>query len=162
MGGSEAVTRRRIQVRAGGPDDEAFVLATVGRLADFDTPPWRTQREIWEGEARTLRDWFAGVAPGALLVAEADGAPAGFVFLERQTDYFTGEAHGHVGIIAVASEAEGMGAGRALLEAAERWARGQGDSRLTLNVFERNTRARRVYERLGFEVETLRYVKRLS
>jgi RimJ/RimL family protein N-acetyltransferase len=35
-------------------------------------------------------------------------------------------------------------------------------ARLTLNVFEGNARARRVYERAGFAVETVRYVKRLS
>jgi RimJ/RimL family protein N-acetyltransferase len=34
-------------------------------------------------------------------------------------------------------------------------------SMLTLNVFDGNVRARRVYERGGFAPETLRYVKQL-
>jgi RimJ/RimL family protein N-acetyltransferase len=42
---------------------------------------------------------------------------------------------------------------------AESWAREQGMAMLTLNVFDGNARARRVYERNGFAPETLRYVK---
>jgi GNAT superfamily N-acetyltransferase len=97
-----------------------------------------------------------------LLVAEEDRRPAGFAFLEHATDYFTSERHGHLGMIAVTEAAEGRGAGAALLRAAEDWARSHGYTRLTLNVFEQNGRARRVYERAGFSIETLRYVKTLD
>jgi GNAT superfamily N-acetyltransferase len=140
--------------------DRPFVLATVERLGAFDTPSWRTPREIWEGEARTLRGWFDGDVEGTLLLAERD-EPLGFIFLEHHVDYFTLEGHGHIGILAVAAAAEGTGAGRALLEAGEAWARNRGYRRLTLNVFEKNTRARGVYDRFGFQVETMRYCKQL-
>jgi GNAT superfamily N-acetyltransferase len=146
-------------IRAGRPGDRAFVLETARRLAAFTAPAWRTADEIWEGEARTRRGWFDGSEEGTLLVAERDAVPLGFVFLERDTDYFTLAEHGHVGILAVTADAEGSGAGRALLEASEAWAREQGYATLTLNVFEGNTRARAVYERLGFKVETIRYTK---
>lgn len=151
-----------VAIRHARPHDRAFVLETAERLAAFDPPRWRTKREIWEGEARTLRAWFDGTLKGTLLVAERGGAPLGFVFLERHTDYFTLQEHGHVGILAVAQHAEGTGAGRALLEAGEAWARERGYRKLTLNVFEGNARARAVYDRLGFEPETRRYVKSLS
>jgi GNAT superfamily N-acetyltransferase len=112
---------------------------------------------------RCLDGFFdGGMEGGALLIAEAEGRPAGFAFLEHATDYFTGERHGHLGMIAVTQSAEGQGAGAALLAAAESWARAHAYDRLTLNVFEGNSRARRAYERAGFAVETLRYVKRLS
>ena len=62
-------------------------------------------------------------------------------------------------MIAVTAAAEGQGAGAALMRAAEDWARGCGYQKLTLNVFEGNRRARQVYERFGYQVETLRYVK---
>ena len=45
------------------------------------------------------------------------------------------------------------------MRAAEDWARANGYSRLTLNVFEGNARARAVYEKFGYQVETIRYVK---
>ena len=65
-------------------------------------------------------------------------------------------------MVAVTEAAEGQGAGAALMRAAEAWARACGYSRLTLNVFEGNHRARQVYERFGYQVETVRYVKLLD
>ena len=153
-----------IIVRPARADDRAFVLRAVERLPEFGPPSWRTPAELVEGEARAVRGYFAAPPAGTtVLVATAgDGAPRGFVFLERTRDYFTEEEHGHVGIIAVAAPAEGRGVAGALMRAAERWARDAGLGRLTLTVFEGNTRARAIYEHLGYRPETLRYVKFLD
>src|SRR5262249_12120451 len=138
--------------------------ATAERLTAFGPPPWRTSREIVEGEARVLAAFFVTPPAGtSLLVAEeTDGSPLGFAYLEVLRDYFLGEEHGHIGILAVAEKAEGRGAGRALLDAAERWAEERGYRRLTLNVFEGNARARAVYAHRGYRPESLRYVKFLE
>ncbi len=153
-----------VTVRAAHPGDRAFVLETARRLSDFGPPRWRTAEEVVEGEARTLRVFFDVPPPGArLLVAEGAGiGRLGFAYLETLRDYFTGEEHGHVGILAVAKEAEGRGVAGALLEAAEAWSRLGGFRKLTLNVFALNAHARRVYERRGFEPESLRYVRPLE
>jgi len=152
-----------LTVRAGTEADRDFVIDTARRLAAFGPPSWRTPHEIVAGEVRCLDDFFdARLAGPALLVADLDGSPAGFAFLEPAVDYFTGERHGHLGMVAVAERAEGSGAGRALMLAAEDWARQNGYSRLTLNVFEGNERARRLYEHLGYRVETVRYVKSID
>jgi GNAT superfamily N-acetyltransferase len=147
-------------VRYGSAADRDFVVETARRFAAFGPPPWRTPHEVVAGEVRCLDDFFDGGMQGsALIVAEDAGRPAGFAFLEHATDYFTGERHGHLGMIAVTEAAEGRGVGAALLRAAEDWARAQGYAKLTLHVFEGNDRARRVYERAGYRVETVRYVK---
>ncbi len=153
-----------IIVRPSSPDDEAFVLATAERLVAFPPPPWRTPREIVAGEARTLAAHFRTPTRDAtcLVAQDAAGAPLGFAFLEVVQDYFTAEHHGHIGILAVGAEHEGVGVGRALLDAAERWASARGFRRLTLNVFDANQRARAVYEHVGYRPETLRYVKTLT
>jgi GNAT superfamily N-acetyltransferase len=149
-----------VSVRPARPDDREFVLAAAVELAAFGPPEWRTAGEVVEGEAKTLRAWFAGAPPGsALLVAEEDGRPLGFAYLETLRDYFLEEEHGHIGILAVTKEAQGRGAGGALLDAAESWARGRGYGRLTLHVFEGNERARAVYARRGYRPESLKYVK---
>lgn len=154
---------QEIAVREAVPADREFILATANRLGEFGAPPWRTPDEIVEGEVRTLRRHLSSPSPTeALLVAQdRSGQRLGFVFLESLRDYFRSESHGHVGILAVSGEAEGRGAGRALLQAAEGWARSRGYAFVTLNVFERNRRAREVYERAGYEAETLRYRKGL-
>ena len=148
-----------IRIRPATESDQAFVNRTSRRLADFGPPDWRTANEVVEAERRTLDIFFTDApAHSALLIAESD-TPLGFVYLETLTDYFTGERHGHVGIIAVDDVAEGQGVGRALLDAAASWARMHGHRRLTLNVFEGNVRARRLYEHAGFAPETIRYVR---
>ena len=130
------------------------------RLGSFGPPPWRTAEEIGEADARVVRAFFENPPEGAaLLLAESGGVPLGFIYLEVLRDYFVGEEHGHVGILAVTQEAEGRGAGGALMRAAEAWALGRGYRRLTLNVFDGNARARAVYLHLGYRPETVRYVK---
>jgi GNAT superfamily N-acetyltransferase len=152
-----------ISVRAGTTQDHDFAVATARRFASFGPPPWRTEVEVVEGEVRCLDDYFDGRMPGcALLVAERDGERLGFAFVEPHVDYFTQIEHGHLGMIAVAETAQGTGAAAALLDAAERWARGRGYATLTLNVFDGNSRARAFYEKSGFRVETVRYTKPLA
>jgi GNAT superfamily N-acetyltransferase len=167
-----------VSLRRAVPGDLPRLAELSERLADFGPPGWRSAREIVEGELRTIRRHLESPLPGAeLFVAEAgDGVAAGsgatvtaesrakivgFVFVETLTDYFTERPHGHVGILTVARESQGRGVGAALMRFAEDWARGRGFSTMTLNVFDGNARARRVYERLGYSPETLRYIKAL-
>jgi ribosomal protein S18 acetylase RimI-like enzyme len=160
--GNRPSNSRTIRVRAARGGDRSFVLQTASRLAAFGPPPWRTPEELVEGEARTLRDFFESPDDGTrVLIAEAGDSRLGFVLIEELRDYFTLDRHGHVGILAVTAAAEGRGAGRALLRAAESWARERGFQTLTLNVFSANDHARAVYEHLGFEEETVKYVKRI-
>jgi GNAT superfamily N-acetyltransferase len=152
-----------IVVRDGTAADRDFVIDTARRFAAFGPPPWRSALEVVAGEVRCLDDFFDGRLEGrALLVAEDGGRPVGFAFLEPAVDYFSGEPHGHLGMIAVTESAEGHGAGAALMRAAEEWTRARGYAKLTLNDFEGNRRARQVYEHRGFQVETVRYVKILE
>jgi GNAT superfamily N-acetyltransferase len=157
MGERLALTK----IRAASPADRTFVLDVARRLASFPPPAWRSRDEIVGGEARTLEAFFAEPPTGsALLIAESEGGDRlGFAYLERLQDYFTREAHGHLGMLAVTEQAAGQGIGSALIRAAESWAREQGFRHLTLTVFETNDAARAVYEHMGYMPETLRYVK---
>jgi ribosomal protein S18 acetylase RimI-like enzyme len=150
-----------IAVREGTAADRDFVIDTARRFAAFGPPPWRPALEVVAGEVRCLDEFFDGRLKGPrLLIVEnvadqgSDGARLGFALLEPAIDYFSGDRHGHLGMIAVTEAAEGRGAGAALMRAAEDWARACGYSRLTLNVFDGNDRARRMYERFGYQVET--------
>ncbi len=155
---------RSIAIRPARLEDRTFVLSTAARLAEFGPPPWRTVDEVVAGESRAIRTFFENAPEdsGLLIAEDARGRPLGFAYLETQLDFFTRRPHAHLAELAVAREAEGLGAGGALLSASEAWARAKGYSVLTLNVFDGNRHARDVYERRGFSPETVRYVKSLG
>ena len=161
--------RQAIRLRESRASDRAAALALAQRLADFPVPEWRGAAEIVDGDLRALEGFFDAPLPGAALwVAEddaADGAAGellGIAYLEVARDYFTGRAHGHLSVLAVARSAEGRGVARRLLDACESWARERGFEKLTLNVFDRNTHARAVYEHVGYRPEAVKYVKLLG
>src|SRR5215207_541912 len=153
----------RITVRVARPADRDFVVSLVPRLRAFGPPPLRPPDAVDRAEREALERALDTPPEGsALLVAERDGAdPVGVLYLETATDYFTQERHGHISILIVSELGEGHGVGRALLQAAEAWGAERGHRFLTLNVFGGNARARLLYERAGYAVDTVRYAKAL-
>lgn len=139
-------------------------MALVPRLRSFGSVPLRSGEDLDAGESRTLNRYFATEAPqsACLWVAEnSAGTVEGAAYAERLTDYFTQEAHGHLGILMVSENAEGRGVAKLLVQTVEDWACACGFRFLSLNVFAGNERARSFYERAAFRVDTLRYVKPL-
>jgi GNAT superfamily N-acetyltransferase len=152
-----------VNVRQAGPGDEAFVLALTERLAAFAVPDWRTAAQVAHVDDGILRDAFGHPNPdNLLLVAEDEHATRlGFVFARSRRDVFSGSPVTHVETLATEADAEGAGVGRALMRTVEEWARARGSAFVTLNVFDANARARGFYARLGYQPETVHYVKPL-
>ena len=103
----------------------------------------------------------AGSGDNEVVIAERDGVPVGCLHVLVTNDFF-GVSHGHVSVLATTAAAEGTGVGRALMGYAEQWTTRRGLPLMTLNVFARNDRARRFYDRAGFEVEMVKYAKRID
>jgi len=153
-----------LSIRSARHDDEAFLLSLLPRLADFPLPDWRTVDEIARGDRPILLEALHGrIEHAAILVAELSpgGERAGYVFATTKHDYFTRAAHAHVEVIAVTPEAERRGVARSLMDAIEEWARRRGYRQVTLNVFDRNARAKALYDSLGYDVETVQFRKAL-
>jgi GNAT superfamily N-acetyltransferase len=151
-----------VRVRAAVESDHDFLTAVVPRLRAFGPPALRPADALDRAEREALARALAAADDDAiLLIAELDGADAGVAYAHAASDYFTGEQHGHLSIIAVAEAGEGRGVGRALLQAVEAWSTSRGHRFITLNVFAGNERARAVYERAGYGQDTVRYVKEL-
>jgi RimJ/RimL family protein N-acetyltransferase len=89
-----------------------------------------------------------------LLVAEVDGVLAGRLSLAR--DPHPSSAHvADLGLMVDAAYRR-RGVGTALLDAAEKWARSAGVTKLELHVFPHNTPAIALYDRHGYEREGYR------
>lgn len=153
-----------LTVRPAEPEDLPFVLGLVPRLTEFGAPPWRPAAAIEADSAASLRRAVEEPGEdGAVLVAEDPaGERFGVVHVEVEADYVTGEERAFVGDLIVAREAEGRGVARALMAAAEAWARARGLGSLTLYVFAGNRRARELYARLGFLEDGVRLVRPLE
>lgn len=144
------------RIRPVRPGDAPGVLA-VQREAAEERWLILTQPEevatVEEEEAR-IASWTP--ATGTLLVAE-DGEPpriVGICGVHRGRR--KGAQHSAEVGITVAASHRGRGVGRALMLAAEEWARAHGIERMHLSVFAHNEPARRLYRALGYAEEGLR------
>ncbi len=153
-----------VVIREARESDTEFILSLAKRLAECELPPWRTRQEVETGTRRWLEEAIASLSPAVcILVAERSGGDLlGFVLIHEQLDFFTREPQGHISDLAVSKDAEETGTGSLLMDAAERWARAKGYGSINLNVFADNDRARRMYARRGYAVETVKYVKPLE
>ncbi len=148
-------------LRPATPEDADFIRALAPRFADGGYPAWRDHEQLRAFSAAGLA--FAIDAIGnpdhlTLIASGDDGVPLGFIHAFGEPSGLTGEEQGYISMLAVVAEASRRGVGRALMEAAEEWARGRGYRLLTLETFGDNHRARTFYARLGYREETLKLV----
>jgi len=146
-------------IRPAEDGDREGIFALAPRLAE-GVAPWRDQAEALAAGRRWLEDSLAAAAAGdgAVFVAADGGAIAGVISV-RPSRHFTGERDGYIGELAVARGAARRGAGRALVAAAEGWARDHGLDNLTLHTGAFNTGARAFYAALGFAEEEVRLTR---
>ena len=150
-----------LTIRRALPGDDGHLIELSARMANFDLPPWRTADEITSADGRAMLEALRGGHPDSeVFIGERGGIVAGCLHMVVASDFF-GRRHAHLSVIATSEAAEGTGAGRALMEFADEWARARHLPFITLNVFAANGRARRLYERAGYGVELLKYAKRL-
>ena len=87
-------------------------------------------------------------------VTEEEGELLGYVMVRRD-GLFKNRHVGHL-VIGIRDKARGKGAGKALMNLADRWCRDEGIRRLELTVICKNTAAFALYKSMGFEVEGTR------
>ena len=142
--------------------DAAVLRRLAERLGTSGLPAWRPASTVADCDGRDMVRAVNAADPDAeVFIAEQNGAPAGCLYIEATTDFF-GLRHAHISVIATSAAAEGTGVGRALMSHAEEWTRRRNLPLLTLNVFASNVRARRFYEKGGFDQELLKYAKPMN
>jgi putative acetyltransferase len=144
-------------VREADPSD-AEQLTRLAEAVSAEAEAWLISADgEWRsvGDERRYLKALRRYPNAAVFVAErSDGAIIGRLSLARDTH----PASAHVADlgIMVAKDARRGGVGRALLGAAEEWARTSGIRKLELHVFPWNEPAIRLYEQFGFEREGYR------
>ncbi|MDZ4722241.1 MAG: GNAT family N-acetyltransferase [Roseiflexaceae bacterium] len=150
-------------IRVATAADVAPILVLFPRLAAFELPSQRSPEDLWQGDAELLQRWSTGAVPQCLVyVAESSNqAILGVAIAQLRPELLSHMPSAHLEVLVVGDGAEGQGIGKALINIVEQavWERGAGS--MTLHVFRTNSRARALYERLGYLGELIRYIKYL-
>jgi ribosomal protein S18 acetylase RimI-like enzyme len=149
------------QIRPATPADVEPILELFPRLAAFELPAKRSAEDLWRGDAELLQAWGAGAAPQCLVYVATDAQQSilGIAMAQLREELLSHAPSAHLEVIIVRDDAEGQGIGRTLIQAIEQAVHEQGARSVSLHVFATNSRARAVYERLGYSGELIRYIK---
>ncbi|MCL5997546.1 MAG: GNAT family N-acetyltransferase [Chloroflexi bacterium] len=106
-------------------------------------------------------------AGAAILLAELEGVPVGFVEVYLKQDDATNSAivphrYGHVQSLFVIEELRGRGIGRQLMDAAQQWARDRGATAIHLDTWEFDAGPLRFYEKNGYRTLKRTLIKALQ
>jgi GNAT superfamily N-acetyltransferase len=151
-----------IRVRLYRPDDRDFVLSLAPHLT-IGMPPWRDPQLC----LTAVQGWIThsisqhGQATVVFVAEDEMGKRLGFATVTHET-HFTGERQASIGELATNETAEGIGVGKALLEACEQWAHEQGDRIISLATGAANVRALGFYHHLGYCDEDVKLIKILD
>lgn len=144
-----------VQVRRATPGD-AGALVELARAVGAEPEGWLITNGEWRSPSEERR-YLRAVrrhTHAAVFVAETPEGIVGRISLARDA-HPASEHVADLGLM-VAAEHRRQGIGRALMEAAEAWARGVGVRKLELHVFPYNEAAIALYEGLGYEREGYR------
>ena len=137
-------SRRRIAIRRASIEDVPLVLQMIKELAEFE----RISHEVVATE-ETVRESLFGERPAAeAIIAECDGAPAGFAVYFQNFSTFVGRPGLYIEDLYVRPEYRGTGAGKALFRECAAIAAARRLGRVECAVLEWNP-AREFYEHFG-------------
>jgi RimJ/RimL family protein N-acetyltransferase len=148
-----SVTENPVRIRTARPYDAAALLE-LKRQLDSETAFMMYEPGERDSSVHDLARDLAMVARSpnsVVLLAELGDQLAGYAELTGGS-FRRSRATAYV-VIGVRAHAAGRGIGAGLLRQARDWAIAHGLHRLELTVMARNTRAIRLYERMGFTVE---------
>ena len=134
------------------------------RLAAFELPPRRDANDLWRHDADLLVRHLDSRAPDcfARVAIDDNGVVRGLTLVRMRAELLSEAPSAHLEAIVIDESFEGRGVAQALLDDAELLAEARGATSMTLHVFARNTRARALYDRSGYDGELLRYIKPLD
>ncbi len=154
---SETVNTRP-RIRPATPEDVPLILEFIRALADYE----RLTSEVVATEAGLREGLFGPRRVAEALIAEWEGAPAGFAFFFHNFSTFIGKPGLYLEDLFVLPEMRGKGIGRALLAHLAKLTRDRGCARLEWAVLDWNEPAIGFYRALGAVAMDEWTVNRLS
>jgi GNAT superfamily N-acetyltransferase len=141
----DAAPLRALRVRPAAEADVPLVLRFIRELAEYE----RLLHEVEATEEDFRRLLFGNPPRAEALVAEWEGAPAGFALWYYSVSTFDGRAKLYVEDVFVNPEARGRGIGRAIFAELARRTIAQGCSRMEWSVLDWNAPSIAFYRSIG-------------
>lgn len=135
---------------------ELFPGGTYAHLATVVDQYFSRETPLWWVESDGGADLETGLIP------QPRRQPLGCLWLGNAIDQVQGDRHTHIFLLYVVPEQRRRGLGTALVGQAEAWARARGDRQIGLQVFQSNQPALNLYQRLGYQAQSLWMVKSLQ
>jgi GNAT superfamily N-acetyltransferase len=141
--------------------DSAGLTVRDARAADSPAMAELITELGYPAPAAVIAERLAGMQRAAetVLVAERAGELLGVITVHVTPVIHRPTAVGRISTLVVAQRAHGQGIGRALVAAAERLLAARGCSLVEVTSNRRRADAHAFYERLGYEVTSLRFKK---
>lgn len=140
-----ATRRPGVTLRAATRDDVPLILTFIRELADYEREP-----DAVQADEATLAANLFGERPGAeVVIAEADGRPAGFALFFHNFSTWLGRRGLYLEDLFVRPEFRGRGVGLMLMAYLARLAVERGCGRFEWSVLDWNTPAIDFYRSLG-------------
>jgi len=133
------------------PEEQSHLAQTVEQYLSSDTPLWWVEA-ISDRAVSTSTIGFP---------ARSASSPIACLWLGTAIDQRQGDRHAHIFLLYVAPNHRRCGIGTALMQQAEQWATARGDQQIGLQVFQSNLAALNLYQRLGYQTQSLWMVKPL-
>jgi GNAT superfamily N-acetyltransferase len=134
-----------ITLRPATRDDIALILALIAELAEYE----KLAHEAVATAASLERDLFGARPYAEVLIAEADGEPAGFALFFHNYSTFLGQPGLYLEDLFVRPRFRGHGLGKRLMQALARIAVERGCGRFEWSVLDWNAPAIAFYRSLG-------------
>lgn len=120
-------------------------LADSAAVTDVINAAFSVERFFVQGDRITVSAVESLMERGGFLVAEADGAMVGCVYLEPNGE------RAYLGLLSVDPSRQKLGLGRRLMEEAENQARSDGCKFVDLKIVNVRTELPRFYHNMGYE-----------
>jgi GNAT superfamily N-acetyltransferase len=135
----------RTTISPATPDDVPVILLFIRMLAEYE----KLSHAVVADEQSLRRTLFGERPYAEVLIARADGGPAGFALFFHNYSTFLARPGIYLEDLFVVPALRGRGVGKALLREVARIARDRGCGRLEWSVLDWNTPAIEFYESLG-------------
>lgn len=145
------------EIREATPDDLPAICALGEAVNRLHHAAWPHVFAAPGDPMTHLAHWQSAIGSerAATFVGERQARVVGFVSViiaQDPSSLVQPAPYARIGSVSVAEDQWGQGVGRALMQAAEAWARQRGMADLRLHVWDFNQRALRLYAELGYEV----------